>query len=112
MRKVTNQIAKSFFNGQSKTVGNTRTDGNSVWLHGNKIAEKIDNGLKLTLAGWNTPTTRERLNGILQVFNLDGSYNQQDFEAYFNGQMIDAREWQTVSHNQLNPALQQFIETL
>ena len=97
MRKVTNQIAKSFFNGQSKTVGNTSTDGQSVWLHGNKIAKKTEDGLMLTLAGWNTPTTRERLNGILQVFNLNDGYYQRDFEAYFNGQMIDASEWQTIN---------------
>ena len=113
MRKVTNQIAKAFFNSQSKAIGNTKTDGQSVWLHGNKIAEKTADGLKLTLAGWNTVTTRERLNGILQVFNLEGGYNQKAYEPYFNGQMINANEWQTVSHpNQLNPNLKAFIDSL
>ena len=37
MRKVTEQIKQAFERGEAKTVGNTRTDGNTVWLHGNAI---------------------------------------------------------------------------
>ena len=70
MRKVTEQIKKAFFEGKRKSIGNTWTDGKSVWLHTNKIitSETLADGSKRiiwTLAGWNTVTTRERLNGIL-----------------------------------------------
>lgn len=64
MRKVTREIRESWLEGKPKTVSNTTTDGNSVWLHGNKIIE-VDNGkVYATLAGWPTRTTMERLNGI------------------------------------------------
>ena len=35
MRKVTEQIKQAFEQGKSKKVGNTETDGTSVFLHGN-----------------------------------------------------------------------------
>ena len=34
MRKVTNEIANAFAQGESKAVGNTWTDGQAVYLHG------------------------------------------------------------------------------
>jgi hypothetical protein len=39
-----------------------------VRLHGNLIACLYDNELKITLAGWNTPTTRSRLNALIKEF--------------------------------------------
>ena len=66
MRKVTQDIARAFVNGQKKTVSNTSTDGMSVWLHGHEIIRKTGNKeFRISLCGWGTPTTRERLNGIL-----------------------------------------------
>ena len=71
MRKVTETIAESFYKGFKKTVSNTNTDGVNVWLHGNKIAwRNQDNSLSVTLASWGTPTTRERINGILDTFGI------------------------------------------
>lgn len=69
MRKVTDQIVSAFLNGDTKTVGNTSTNGLQLFLHGNKIAEKRENqkgGLELWVStcGWNTNTTRERLNAL------------------------------------------------
>ena len=59
MRKVTEQIKQAFFERKAKTIGNTHTDGESVWLHGNEIIKRDSSGLIFwTLAGWNTPTTR------------------------------------------------------
>lgn len=88
MRNVTKQIAAAFRANKSKTVGNTRTDGNAVYLHGNKIIERRGTEVWARLAGWNTPTTRERLNGI-----LGAGFHQKDFSPYLNGQLIDSREW-------------------
>lgn len=69
MRKVTKEIVEAFFARRSRKCGNTRTDGQTFYLHGNAIAKWRatfggDDDLIITLAGWNTPTTRERLNGI------------------------------------------------
>jgi len=52
-------------------------------LHGNKIAEWRENGLHMSLAGWNTVTTRERLNGIAQTIGLKVSFTQNAFEPLF-----------------------------
>ena len=71
MRKVTRTIARAFYCGDSESCGNTRTDGKSVWLHGNKIAEKDEHGnLLITNAGFETNVTKERLNGLLQLGNF------------------------------------------
>ena len=71
MRQITKQISKSFRKGFSKKISNTETDGVSVWLHGNRIAwRNQDNTISITLAGWGTPTTRERLNGILEAHGI------------------------------------------
>ena len=92
MRKITTAICSAFENGQALTMGNTHTDGQTLWLHGNGIARKrmagqeVD-GLYITLAGWNTNTTRERLNG------LDGvKVNTKQGQAYLNGKEWDG-EW-------------------
>ena len=89
MRKVTEQIKEAFEQGESKTVGNTRTDGTSVFLHGNEIVRRDVSGLVLaTLAGWNTPTTRERVNGITGM-----GFHQVNHRACLNGEPIDSSDW-------------------
>ncbi len=88
MRKVTQRIKSAFEQGRSLTVGNTRTDGESVWLHGNKIVKREDGEVFATLAGWNTPTTRERVNGI-----TDAGFHQVNHEAMLNGNPVDSYEW-------------------
>jgi hypothetical protein len=84
MRKVTNQILSAFYNNESKTVANTKTDGRAIYLHGNKIAEKRSDGLYITNAGWQSNTTKERLNALQGV-----SIQQKDFTWYLNGKAWD-----------------------
>ena len=89
MRKVTEQIKQAFNKGVSLKVGNTKTDGQTVWLHGNAIVKRDADGLvKWSLAGWNTPTTRERVNGI-----ANADVCQFKFEPVLNGQVIDSCDW-------------------
>ena len=89
MRKVTAQIKAAFEQGKSLKVGNTETDGKTVWLHGNAIVKRDPDGLvRWSLAGWNTPTTRERVNGIANA----GVY-QYKFEPVLNGQEINPSDW-------------------
>ena len=81
MRQETQKIARAFYLRRAASAARTTTDGNTVWLHGNKIAWRteaiVDYGgygnfrhrdIGFTLAGWPTVTTRERINGILGQF--------------------------------------------
>lgn len=64
MRKITKEIVAAFMNYGRKTVGNSHTFAGQLYLHGNLIAKRINGKILISTAGWNTPTTRERLNGI------------------------------------------------
>src|SRR5258708_35088119 len=90
MRKITKDIVFAFNNGFVKKVDDTETDGISIWLHDNKIAEKIGNELWITNAGWRSNTTKERLNGLQGV-----KLRQKNFEWYLNGRKW-AGEWVNV----------------
>lgn len=61
-----------------------------VYLHGNLIYEENGNGRAFTLAGWNTPTTRSRLNA------LGCGVSQHNWEPQHNGAAISSREWITL----------------
>ena len=98
MRKVTQQIANAFAQGKSMKLDNTFTTDGGVYLHGNRIVHLHSNGsIYMPLAGWNTTTTRERLNGIAQVLGLDASFTQKDFEPYFNGEIVSSSDWVKVN---------------
>lgn len=65
MRQITREIVAAFMNHETKKIGNSYTDGTTLYLHDNAIACLNQDGtLEITTAGWNTPTTRERLNGL------------------------------------------------
>jgi len=98
MRKVTEQIGNALANSQPKKVSNTVTDGETVWLHGNKIVNRVSSGKFLvTLAGWPTPTTRERINGIMRELGIDFHIFQRNYEqfAVYNGEKFELNdnEW-------------------
>ena len=89
MRKVTQQIKDAFEQGKPRKIQNTETDGKTVWLHGNAIVKRDPDGLvRWSLAGWNTPTTRERVNGI-----ANAGVHQVKFEPILNGQVINPFDW-------------------
>lgn len=67
MRQITRDIVNAFQNSRSLRIDNSRTDGQSLWLFGNKIAEIRRDGLWITNAGWDSRTTYERLNGLSGV---------------------------------------------
>ena len=98
MRKVTRDAVGAFLAGGSDSFGNTHSDGRSLFLHGNRIAEIRDDGsVWATLAGWGTPTTRERLNGVcslLEHFGVFPSFfGQSDFAQFWGGAEIGTHEW-------------------
>jgi len=70
---------------------NTRVEfeqGNSisrVFLHGNLIAEVGDTWMRLFDGGWQSNTTKSRLNAILQAHGLPGEcVFQKKFEWFVN----------------------------
>ena len=69
MRRETSKIMNAFYRGVPAKAARTHTDGQTVWLHNNRIAWRNDQGdICFTLAGWATTTTRERINGLLSTF--------------------------------------------
>jgi hypothetical protein len=65
MRKVTKQMAEAFERNKSLKVGDSEVRssllGAELYLHGNKIAWVSGTCVLFSLCGYNTPTTRERL---------------------------------------------------
>lgn len=89
MRKETQKIAQAFKDGKPLKMARTECTGNMVLLHGNMIAKKHESGdIVLTLAGWPTVTTRERLNGIVQTLGIKGGFSQRKGVQYFDNESI------------------------
>ncbi len=93
MRKITAQAIKAFNSGKNFRDGNTevhvRIGGVELLLHGHIIAKYIDGeGLSINLCGWNTNTTRERLNGLPGV-----RVNTKQGQAFLNGEPIPSEGW-------------------
>ena len=76
MRKIESQMNAAISEGKDWKNANTEVvniDGVSkVYLHGNLIAEVDDNGLKLYDGGWQSNTTKSRLNAILSEHGIPG----------------------------------------
>tara|TARA_Y100000592_G_scaffold21406_1_gene33018 strand:+ start:182 stop:562 length:381 start_codon:yes stop_codon:yes gene_type:complete len=82
MRKLTREIVEAWARGDRLSSGNTSTDGLAIWLHENTIAWKTADAdvIALTLAGYPTVTTRERLNGVLNFYGIGYRFAQRNFE--------------------------------
>ena len=71
----------------------------SVYLHGNLIAEVDDNGIKLFDGGWQSNTTKSRLNAILSAHGIGGEgVFQKNFEWFirlWNGEEFVTTEFRS-----------------
>ena len=93
MRKIERQMNAAITAGKDWKNANTEVlnvDGISyVYLHGNLIAEVDDNGIKLYDGGWQSNTTKSRLNAILSEHGIAGEgVYQKNFEWFirlYNG---------------------------
>ena len=88
MRKITREIVDAFQNSRSLTIGNSRTNGESLWLFDNKIAEIRRDGLWITNAGWDSATTKERLNGLSSVHIIQRRGNWYLNERQWDGSWV------------------------
>lgn len=100
MRKESEKIALAFQQRKPANARRTATCGDTVFLHGNKIAwRNADGSLSLTLAGWPTVTTRERLNAICEVFGYGRPFHQKRGQQYHNDTPIS--EHNTITYHPL-----------
>ena len=94
MRTIEKKMIAAVNGRHSMKQNNTTVTVNNgvvlVRLHGNLIY-KVENGRAFfTLAGWNTTTTRSRLNA------LGVGVSQKNYLPYRNGAVISSFEWYEV----------------
>jgi hypothetical protein len=87
MRKIESLMNAAITKGIDWKSANTEVvniDGVSfVFLHGNKIAEVGDNFMRLFDGGWQSNTTKSRLNALLAAHGLGGEcVFQKKFEWF------------------------------
>ena len=93
MRKETQKIAEAWWLGSEAKAVRTKTDGVTIWLHDNAIIWRSNKGYHLTLAGWPTVTTRERLNGALSAMGAPhAGFSQKNHKQYFTDLKGETRE--------------------
>ena len=110
-RKIEDAMIAAIRAGENFKQGNTEVvqisdhvyyfDHAEVRLHGNVIARVMNNGAdgKWTLAGWNTATTRSRINALVRAFNWDVGVRQVGDVAFKTGSAtkpfapISSTEW-------------------
>ena len=97
-RQITKDVARAFLNDQTFCKSNsmvTRQDGvTSLLLFGNRIAYKKDGKLFVSMCGYNTVTTRERLNGIPCL-----SVTSKNFTPYINGVEVSSYKTYEIGSN-------------
>ena len=91
MRKIEKQMCAAVQSNKNWQSGNTsvhfdpETGVSVVRLHGNKIAEVSDTDMTIFDGGWQTVTTKSRLNALCTEFCVDGeNVFQKDFQWYVN----------------------------
>lgn len=88
MTKVTQKAVESFLSGQNFNSSNTKVTSNGhtveMFLFDNLIAQLVGGTLKITNAGWESKTTKDRLNGLPNV-----SIQQIKKVWYLNGEKWD-----------------------
>jgi hypothetical protein len=96
MKLVTQNSVNAFYN-DAKGIfgGNTQVTvqvngPTKLFLFGNLIAIKEKGVIKITNAGWQSNTTKERLNGLRGV-----RINQKNFEWFLNGELWNG-DWKQI----------------
>lgn len=110
MRVIERQMVRAIREKRNWRSGNTRVefitpDAWRVTLHGNLIATGGHSAFSFTLAGWNTTTTRSRVNALLSgLCETRAHVFQRQHEPYFAptgdiAREIDSDEWITVQRD-------------
>tara|TARA_R110000782_G_scaffold153539_1_gene245989 strand:+ start:780 stop:1082 length:303 start_codon:yes stop_codon:yes gene_type:complete len=86
MRKITQEAIRAFTHRKNFKKANTQVMAHSdgwtgLFLHGNLIAEIENHQLIINDGGWQSNTTKDRLNGLPHVH-----IQQKNFQWYLNGE--------------------------
>jgi hypothetical protein len=106
MRKITREIVRAFENRTPHRIDNSRTDGTSLFLFGNKIAEWREDGLWVTNAGWDSRTTYERLNGLTGVHVRKQRGSLLLNNLYWDGRWTHVDTWNNMGGISYEPETQ------
>ena len=86
MRKIETQMNNAIRNGSNFSSSNTSVthdnDEAFVFLHGNHIATIKNNSILLFDGGWQSNTTKSRLNALLDEFSYGMRVFQKQFEWF------------------------------
>ena len=89
MRKIESQMIAAINSSKNWQSANTSVHFNEesntsiVRLHGNKIAEVTDDSMTIFDGGWQTTTTKSRLNALCSEFCITGEgVFQKNFQWY------------------------------
>ena len=89
MRKIESQMCQAvqsninWKNANTEVTIDKETNTSSVYLHGNLIATVTDNDMTIYDGGWQSNTTKSRLNALCDYFCVDGEgVFQKDFTWY------------------------------
>jgi len=101
MRKIEKQMNDAIANNKDWQSANTSVHYNEengvsvVRLHGNKIAEVGDNYLQIFDGGWQSVTTKSRLNALINRFcdSLTDGVFQKDYQWFINDNKV-TRDWE------------------
>lgn len=93
MRAEAAKIVSAFLERRPAKAARTHTDGMTLYLHGNAIAwHNPDDFISMTLAGWPTTTTRDRLNTLCAMAFNSKPFHQKRKLQYYNDMRIGPRE--------------------
>ena len=89
MRKIETLMNKAIADGNDWSRDNTRVESFGdiahVYLHGNLISRIGEGWIQLFDGGWQSKTTKSRLNAILEANGLPGEYVfQRNYQWFVN----------------------------
>lgn len=100
-------VINAFLSKKDKKINNTESLGGILFLFGNKIAEWREDGIWVTTAGWQTVTTRDRLQllganlkvrkGVWYLNNEEWQGNWVNMEHYTKEKIINKQNKQLFS---------------
>ena len=108
-RKIERELVAAVLNGRDYRNANTRVvhanDRAYVYLHGHNIAQVFDDELLITDCGYQTATTKSRLNALLHGLGAEAGIYQKKFTWYLAGAKGETEVFPYTWHRVETPAL-------